>query len=127
MKLAEVEAPTKTPAKVPEKQKQEFPLYVPGGFTVIVYNDHVTPAEVAAEAISHGTGMPLELAYERMFKAHNQGIVDVAAYGSKDVAESVANKIEQHARGNQRYDHYRAHVKHQGPWPLKTDVMDSHG
>ena len=55
----------------------------------------------------------------------------MASYASRDMAETVANRIEQHARANTNYDHYRPHIPHMGrrgfngPWPLATEVMDA--
>ena len=37
------------------RQRQEVPLYVPGGFTVVILNDPVTPFEVVIEAVVAGT------------------------------------------------------------------------
>ena len=106
-------------------QKQEVPLHVPGGATVVVLNDHVTPFEVAVEAVVAATGLSTGEASKRMMKAHTQGWAAVAAYASKDIAESVAEKIMQHARGNTNYDHYRRYTGHNGPWPLHAEVMDA--
>ncbi len=106
-------------------QKQEVPLHVPGGATVVVLNDHVTPFEVAVEAVAASTGLSESEASTRMMKAHKQGWAAVAAYANKDIAESVAYKIMRHARGNTNYDHYRRFVKHIGPWPLTAEVMDA--
>ena len=106
-------------------QKQEVPLHVPGGATVVVLNDHVTPFEVAVEAVVAGTGLSTGEAAKRMMKAHTQGWAAVASYASKDVAESIAEKIMQHARSNTNYDQYRRFTGHNGPWPLHAEVMDA--
>lgn len=106
-------------------QKQEVPLHVPGGATVVVLNDHVTPFEVAVEAVVAATGLSESEAAKRMMKAHTQGWAAVAAYANKDVAETIADRIMRHARGNTNYDHYRRLVKHTGPWPLTAEVMDA--
>jgi len=102
---------------------KEVPLNDPTGWNVMILNNPVTPAEVVVEAIVAAVKISPGEAYKRMMKAHKNGWVAVAAYGSKDVAESVATKIEQHARNNKSYDHYRPFVKHTGPWPLDTEVM----
>ena len=109
----------------PVQQKSEVPLHIPGGATVMILNDPVTPAEVAVEAVMHGTGLSLEEAARRVMRAHNGGWAPVASYSSRDVAESVADKIMSHARANTRYDHYRRFVNHQGPWPFTAEVMDA--
>ena len=106
-------------------QKQEVPLHIPGGATVVVLNDNVTPFEVAVEAVVAATGLSPGEAMKRMMKAHTQGWAAVAAYASKDMAETVADKIMRHARSNTDYDHYRRLVKHTGPWPLHAEVMDA--
>ena len=106
-------------------QKQEVPLHVPGGATVVVLNDHVTPFEVAVEAVVAATGLGAEEAARRMMKAHTQGWAAVAAYANKDVAETIADRIMRHARNNSNYDHYRQYMKHTGPWPLTAEVMDA--
>jgi len=106
-------------------QKQEVPLHVPGGATVVVLNDHVTPFEVAVEAVVAATGLSTGEASKRMMKAHTQGWAAVAAYASRDIAETIASKIMQHARGNTNYDHYRRFTGHTGPWPLHAEVMDA--
>ena len=109
----------------PVKQNKEVPLHVPGGATVMILNDPVTPAEVVIEAIVYGTGLSSAEAFKRMMQAHQGGWAAIAAYGSRDLAETVASKIENHARSNTKYDHYRKIVKHSGPWPLAVEVMDS--
>ena len=106
-------------------QKQEVPLHIPGGATVVVLNDHVTPFEVAVEAVVAATGLSTGEASKRMMKAHTQGWAAVAAYASRDIAETVASKIMQHARSNNNYDHYRQYTGHRGPWPLHAEVMDA--
>lgn len=109
----------------PVQQNQEVPLHVPGGATVMILNDNVTPAEVVIEAVMYATKLSLEEAERRVFQAHTDGWTPVASYASRDVAETVANKIEQHARQNTRYDHYRQFVGYHEPWPLAAEVMDA--
>lgn len=100
----------------------------PGGATVMILNDDKTPGEVVVEAIVAGTGMPASEAFNRMMRAHRGGWAPVASYGSKDMAETVADRIMRHAQQNTNYDHYRAHPhfrNFQGPWPLHVEVMDA--
>lgn len=111
------------PVKKPESR--DAPDEVPGGATVMILNDNVTPAEVVVEAIMHGTGFSEAKAMSRMMKAHKEGWVPIASYASVDIAETVASKIEAHARSNGNYEHYRPFVKHKGPWPLSVEVMDA--
>ena len=106
-------------------QREEVPLHVPGGATVVVLNDHVTPFEVAVEAVMAATGLGQGEATKRMMKAHTQGWAAVAAYANRDVAETIADKIMQHARSNDNYDQYRQYTGHSGPWPLHAEVMDA--
>ena len=106
-------------------QKQEVPLHVPGGATVVVLNDHVTPFEVAVEAVVAATGLSTSEASKRMMRAHTQGWAAVAAYANRDIAETIAAKIMQHARSNTNYDQYRRFTGHTGPWPLHAEVMDA--
>jgi ATP-dependent Clp protease adapter protein ClpS len=106
-------------------QREEVPLHVPGGATVVVLNDHVTPFEVAVEAVMAATGLSQGEATKRMMKAHTQGWAAVAAYANRDVAETIAEKIMQHARSNDNYDRYRQYTGHSGPWPLHAEVMDA--
>jgi ATP-dependent Clp protease adapter protein ClpS len=101
------------------------PEETPGGATVMILNDPITPAEVVVEAIMHGTGLSKQAAMKRMMRAHRNGWVPIASYATKDIAETIANKIEQHARNNPNYDHYRPFVRHNGPWPLAVEVMDA--
>ena len=109
----------------PVKQPTEVPLHVPGGATVMILNDDVTPAEVVVEAIMYGTGLSAAEAMRRMEKAHQGGWAAVASYASRDLAETVASKIENHARNNTRYDRYRPLIPFNGPWPLAAEVMDA--
>ncbi|CAB4133545.1 COG2127 Uncharacterized conserved protein [uncultured Caudovirales phage] len=109
----------------PVIQREEVPLHIPGGATVMILNDNVTPAEVVVEAIVSATGMSPGLAQERMMRAHQGGWAPIAAYSNKDVAETIADKIMRHARSNTDYDHYRRYVRHTGPWPLQAEVMDA--
>lgn len=106
-------------------QKQEVPLHIPGGATVVVLNDNVTPFEVAVEAVVAATKLSPGEAQKRMMKAHAQGWAAVAAYANRDIAETVAESIMRHARANTNYDHYRQFVEHTGPWPLTAEVMDA--
>lgn len=101
------------------------PEETPGGATVMILNDPITPAEVVVEAIMHGTGLSKAGAMKRMMRAHRKGWVPIASYANRDIAETIASKIENHARDNPNYDHYRSYVKHNGPWPLATEVMDA--
>jgi ATP-dependent Clp protease adapter protein ClpS len=115
----------------PVHQQQEVPLHVPGGATVVILNDPVTPFEVVVEAVMHGTGLSADETIRRVNHSHREGWSPVASYASVDMAETVASRIEQHARGNTRYDRYRPHIPHQGrqgfngPWPLACEVMDA--
>ena len=122
MKLSEIST---TLEKPPVVQKQDAPQETPGGATVVILNDPVTPAEVVVEAIMYGTGLSKSAAMKRMMRAHRNGWVPIASYASVDIAETVASKIQSHARGNTNYDHYRPFVKHNGPWPLTAEVMDA--
>jgi ATP-dependent Clp protease adapter protein ClpS len=114
--------------KPPAQQPKEIPLNSPGGATVMILNDDITPAEVVVEAIMYGTGLPAGEAIRRMESAHQGGWAAIASYANRDLAESVAQKIESHAQNNDRYDHYRRHIPprgHFGPWPLSVEVMDA--
>ncbi len=111
--------------RTPTHQKKEVPLYVPGGATVVVLNDNVTPFEVAVEAVVYGTHLSVAEATKRIMAAHKGGWSPVASYGTRDVAETVAHNIEEHAAHNPNYDHYKPHVPHHGPWPLTCEVMDA--
>jgi ATP-dependent Clp protease adapter protein ClpS len=109
------------------RQRQEVPLYVPGGFTVVILNDNVTPFEVVVEAVVAGTRLSPGEAARRVHQAHGQGWAPVASYSNRDIAETVASNIENHAAANTNYDHYKAMQRppHRGPWPLTCDVMDA--
>lgn len=116
---------------VKKKQSQDVPVHLPGGFTVVVLNDPVTPFEVAVEAVVAGTHLSPGEAIKRMMAAHKKGYAPVAAYATKDMAETVAENIEQHARANKSWDHLRPYVPYMGktgytgPWPLSCEVMES--
>lgn len=111
--------------RTPVKQQEEVPLSIPGGATVMILNDDVTPAEVVIEAVMYGTGLSEAEADRRVRRAHEGGWAPVACYASRDVAESVATKIQTHAYNNTRYDHYKQYTNHRGPWPLTAEVMDA--
>jgi len=53
----------------------ELPLQEPGGFTVVLLNDHVTPAEVVIEAVMAATGFSESKAVERVMAAHTGRLV----------------------------------------------------
>ena len=119
---AEVMEPVKTP------QAKEKPADKPGGFTVMILNDGMTPAEVVIEAIVSATGMSSDDAFSKMMRAHQGGWAAIKSYASKDMAETVAHNIMRHAQQNNNYDHYRAHPhfrNFKGPWPLTAEVMDA--
>jgi len=111
--------------KPPVHQKAEVPQHLPGGATVMILNDSVTPAEVVVEAIMYGTGLSAHEAFVRMDDAHQGGWAPIASYANRDLAETVANKIMIHARNNTRYDKYRPLIPHHGEWPLQAEVMDA--
>jgi len=123
--IAEAERDVVVLDRPPSHQKKEVPLYVPGGATVVVLNDNVTPFEVAVEAVMHGTHLSEAEATRRMLHTHKHGWAAVASYGTRDIAETVAHNIEEHAAHNPNYDHYKPHVPHKGPWPLTCEVMDA--
>lgn len=125
MRLDEIRRDLEVIDRPPVKQKEEVPLHVPGGATVMILNDDVTPAEVVVEAIMYGTGLSAAEATRRMEQSHRGGWAAVASYASRDLAETVASKIQNHARNNTRYDRYRPLIPYQGPWPLAVEVMDA--
>ena len=111
-------------ANVPAKQDQEKP----GGWTVMILNDGFTPHEVVVEAIVDVIGLNETQAYQRMMAAHQGGWAAIKSYGSKDLAETKAEQLMQHARSNTNYDHYRRHPhfkNFRGPWPLTAEVMEA--
>jgi len=109
----------------PTTDKQDAPLYVPGGATVVVLNDNTTPFEVVIEAIMAGAGLSKFAATKRMMQAHRGGWSAVASYPTRDIAETIASRIEEHAANNTNYDHYKVLTRHRGPWALTCDVMDA--
>jgi ATP-dependent Clp protease adapter protein ClpS len=106
---------------------KEVELNKPGGFNVMILNNPVTPFQVVQEALMSSVGLSSAKAQERMMRAHKGGWACVATYASNDVAETVANKITQHAAANDRYDHIKQYQKFTGPWPLDTEVMEADG
>lgn len=121
-----VEGETTVLDRPPVQKKEEVPLHIPGGSTVIVLNDNFTPFEVAVEAVVYATGLSAGEAANRMMAAHSGGGAPVACYQSYDIAEAVADKIVQHARNNKDYDHYRQFMTWKGPWPLHAEVLDAY-
>jgi len=113
----------------PKIKNQPVPTQLPGGFTVYVLNDHITPFEVAVEAVMSAIGLSEAEARRRMMKAHRGGGYPVAAYASKDIAETKAQKIMVHAQQNTNYDHLRRYTNGgrgwNGPWPLHAEVMEA--
>jgi ATP-dependent Clp protease adapter protein ClpS len=109
----------------PTTDKQDAPLYVPGGATVVVLNDRTTPFQVVIEAIMAGAGLSKFAATKRMMQAHRGGWSAVASYPSRDIAETVASKIEEHAAANDRYEELKQVQGFRGPWTLTCDVMDA--
>jgi ATP-dependent Clp protease adapter protein ClpS len=109
----------------PTTDKQDAPLYIPGGATVVVFNDDNTPFEVVIEAIVAATKLSPSEAAKRMMQAHSQGWSPIASYPTRDIAETVSSNIEHHAAINDRYDEYKIIQNWRGPWPLTCDVMDA--
>lgn len=103
--------------------EKEIPLNDPSGWNVMIMNNNVTPAQVVVEALMAAVKISAGEAMKRMMAAHKNGWVAVAAYGSKDMADTVASKIEMHAQQNKNYEMARQFNKHKGPWPLDTEVM----
>lgn len=111
-----------------DTSKEEEPVHLPGGFTVAIFNDDYTPFEVVIEAILASTNLSEGEAKRRMERAHQGGWSPIAAYASRDMAETVADNIMRHARRNTNYDHYRQHPhfrNFRGPWPLHAEVMEA--
>lgn len=131
MKIRELFESPEVVDRPPVRQQQEVPLHVPGGATVVILNDPVTPYEVVVEAVVAGTGLSADEAARRVHHTHREGWSPVASYASVDMAETVARRIEQHARSNNRYDHYRPYIPYRGrrgyngEWPLTCEVMDA--
>lgn len=126
--LNELEVKDPAVVKPPARQTEEIPLNQPGGFNVIILNDPVTPAEVVVDAVSTAVGISREQAWSRMDSAHRTGWAVVATYAQSDVAETVAERIMQHARANTKYDHYRPYIPPRGyfdAWPLTAEVMEA--
>ena len=126
--LNELEVKDPTVKNTPAANTEEIPLNQPGGFNVVILNDPVTPAEVVAEAVAAAVGIDIDVAWERMESAHRSGWAVVATYAQSDIAETVADRIMQHARANRRYDRYRPHIPPRGyfdPWPLAAEVMEA--
>jgi ATP-dependent Clp protease adapter protein ClpS len=118
------------PTTATPPQEKEKPADKPGGFNVMILNDGFTPAEVVLEAICSATGMSMDEAFNRMMRAHQGGWAPIKAYASKDMAETVAHNIMQHAQQNDRYDQYRQHPhfkNFKGPWPLTAEVVEAGG
>ena len=121
----------------PVKQPKEIELDKPGGFNVVLLNDPVTPYEVVLEALRSVLGLSESGAYKRMMRAHRGGWHVVATYASADVAETVAERLMAHCRGNKKYDRYRTDPRvpryplgpggFQGSWPTKFEVMEAGG
>lgn len=103
----------------------ETPTDKPGGATVILLNDPVTPFQVVQEALMYGAALSSSEAAAVMMKTHNKGWFPVATYASADLATTVAEKIMTHARNNKGHEGYRRILNHTGPWPLTADVMDA--
>lgn len=115
--------------RIRQASKQSAPVHLPGGWTVLVLNDDITPFEVAVEAVMAVIGLPRDEAERRMMAAHRGGGHPVASYASKDVAETKAERIMAHARANRNYDHYRRYTNRgrgwNEPWPLHAEVMEA--
>lgn len=127
-----VEAPEgdvidRPPVRTPDQQQKEVPVHLPGGFTVVILNDPITPMEVVVEAIIYATRLSPDEAIRRMMRAHQGGWAAIASYASRDVAETVADRMMNHARNNNKYDHYKRHTGHQGPWPFTAEVIEADG
>lgn len=106
----------------------EVPDKKPGGWTVMILNDNMTPAEVVVDAIVDVIGMSASEAYRKMMQAHEGGWAAIKSYGSKDLAETKAEALMAHARANDKYEQYRRHPhfrNFQGPWPLTAEVMEA--
>lgn len=107
-------------------QKREVPDAPPTGFNVVVLNDHITPFQVAIEAVAHGARLSPDEAQRRMTEAHTRGGSVVGVYGTLDIAETVADRIMSHARSNDRHDDMRPYTNGgrgwSEPWPLHAEV-----
>lgn len=97
----------------------------PGGATVMVLNDPITPGMLVLEAIVSATGLSQAEAMKRVMKAHQGGWAAIETYASKDMAETVAKKILDYVHSDTKYDDYRQFTNHKGPWPLAVEVVDA--
>jgi ATP-dependent Clp protease adapter protein ClpS len=119
----------------PAKSTKEIPMNKPGGFNVVLLNDKITPGEVVIDAVMSVLGLSSAEATRRVMKAHKGGWHVVATYASADVAETKAELLMAHCRGNKNYDHYRTMPGipkypngpggFHGPWPTTFDVMEA--
>lgn len=125
MRIHEIIKEAEVVDRPPVQQRQEVPVHLPGGATVVVFSDDYTPFEVAVEAVAAVIGLDPSEAAKRMMKAHMQGWADVAAYASVDMAETKADQIMSHARKNTNYDHYRRAANWTQPWPLHAEVREA--
>jgi ATP-dependent Clp protease adapter protein ClpS len=103
----------------------KFPIEVPGGATVMLLNDPITPGMLVIEAIVASTGLSHSEAIRRVMTAHKGGWSAIAAYGSRDIAETIAAKIVHFVQTNQHYESYKQITKHTGPWPLTVEVVEA--
>lgn len=81
-------------------QTQKPKLKRPPLYKVVMINDDYTPMEFVVETLEIFFGMDREKATRVMLAVHTQGKATCGIY-SKDVAETKAAQVNQHARDNE--------------------------
>jgi ATP-dependent Clp protease adaptor protein ClpS len=103
------------------------PAELPKGFNVVILNDNYTPFDVVIDSLVAGVPLSPDEAERRMLASHRNGEAAVAAYASKDIAETVAGRIMDHAKADKKGKYARARAEHRGPMecPLTAEVREA--
>ena len=101
----------------------------PGGFNVVILNDRYTPFDLVIDSLVAGVPLSPDEAERRMLASHRDGEAAVAAYASKDIAETVAGRIMDYAKADKDGKYARAQKQHRGPikCPLTAEVREADG
>lgn len=98
----------------------------PKGYAVVLYGDYNTPAELVAEAIKNVIPMDENSAYEIMLQAHRNNFAHVKTYGSYDIADTKARKLQEYCRNSRDYDWAKEaqNMSLDTPFPTRFDVEE---
>jgi len=112
----------------------------PTSYQVIIFNDEITPGNVAVMAVAQGAGLDMYAASVIVAEAHENGVAVVKVFSVEAEANQCAENIMRAARNNHQFDFLKTTrdpgvpAYPHGPrgypgadWPMTAEVMEIPG